>query len=156
MAGAQGRHFGYYRFRSHPTYHNRKKPDPSFWETLDGYPAVGTHLPSFMHAADRHEMKLLKLVEKMTLNPACIFGLYPRKGTLMPGIDADVVIFDSELKQTVDSKRDGSRADFALHQNEMLKGWPIKVIKGGHLYSCDSTAGAVPRGSGSYLRRDLF
>lgn len=90
------------------------------WNAFDGYPALGTQPPSPMAAADRHEINLLKLVEKMTINHACIFGLYSRKGIVMPGTDADLVIVDSQLNQTVDSKKDGSRNDFALHQSEIL------------------------------------
>jgi len=59
-----------------------------------------------MAAADRHEINLLKLVEKMTINHACIFGLYSRKGIVMLGTDADLVPVDSQLNQTVDSKKE--------------------------------------------------
>jgi dihydropyrimidinase len=90
------------------------------WNAFDCYPVLGTHPPSPMPAADHCEINLWKLVEKMTINHACFFGLYSCKGIMMPGTDADVVIVDSQLNQTVDSKKDGSRDDFGLHQSEIL------------------------------------
>jgi dihydropyrimidinase len=103
----------------------------SLWDTMPGYPAVGTHLPSLIDAARRHDYDLLRLVEKLTLNPARIFGLFPRKGTLMPGSDADLVIVDPMRERVVSPDAAGSRADFALHQERTMIGWPVAVFKAG-------------------------
>lgn len=117
-----------------------KKPHPLLWDTMPGYPAVGTHVPSLLNEADRLGFPLLKLIEKMTIRPATIFGLYPRKGTLLPGSDADLVIVDPLRKQPVTAERAASRSDFALHQGKELVGWPRMIIKAGRVIDMASIA----------------
>ena len=104
-------------------------------ETADpGYPALATHLPSILEEGFfRQEIPLEKLIPLMTLNPAKIFGVYPRKGTLLPGADADLVIVDMEHPRRVDPAALLSRADFSLFQGRMLRGWPIYTVKGGRV-----------------------
>jgi dihydroorotase-like cyclic amidohydrolase len=108
-----------------------KKAGAALWEVMPGYPAVGTHLPSLLHFARRFDFPLLRLAEKTALNPARIFGLYPAKGTLLPGSDADLVVVDPGLTRRVEPARMASRSDFALHQGDELTGWPTAVFKGG-------------------------
>jgi dihydropyrimidinase len=129
-----------------------KRPDPGIWKTMPGYPAVGTHLPSLLHEARRHRYPLVDLVEKMTANPAKIFGLYPRKGTILPGSDADLIVIDPDREQTVSVALAASRADFALHEGERLVGWPTAVFKSGRLLSA-GTAKAGRATGGGYLQR---
>ncbi len=114
-----------------------------------GYPAVGTHLPSLVDSALRNGFPLDALVRKMCQAPAEIFGIYPRKGSLLPGSDADIVMLDLQKRELVTPERAGSRSDFALHEGEMLRGWPCLVVKGG--IPLDSSS--APRGR--YLRRRL-
>jgi dihydropyrimidinase len=130
-----------------------KKAEAPLWEALPGYPAVGTHLPSLLDAAGRRGFSLLKLSEKTALNPARIFGLYPRKGTLLPGSDADLVVVDPGLARSVDAAAAASRSDFALHEGSALTGWPTAIFKAGRPVVLDGRpcADAVP--AGRYLGR---
>lgn len=125
----------------------------NLWDTMPGYPAVGTHVPSLIDAARRHDLSLLRLVEKLALNPARIFGLYPRKGTLLPGSDADLVIVDPMRERDVTADTAASRSDFALHQGERLIGWPVAVFKGGRPVRAEDLREARSNVSGGYLRR---
>jgi dihydroorotase (multifunctional complex type) len=59
-----------------------------------GFPTVETMLPILMDAAARNILPLTRAVELVTAAPAHLFGLYPRKGTVSPGTDADIVVFD--------------------------------------------------------------
>ncbi len=99
-----------------------------------GYPAEATHLVSVLNeGVFRQEMKIEQLVPLMTMNPAKIYGIYPRKGTLMPGSDADVVLVDMNLSRTVDPAKLESRSDFSIFQGKTLRGWPCGTIKGGRI-----------------------
>ena len=131
----------------------QKQPDASLWKTMPGYPAVGTHLPALLDGARRNNCPLLKLVEKMTAAPARIFGLYPKKGTLLPGSDADVVILDPMREQTVSVEGAASRADWALHQGRSLVGWPVAVFKSGYPVIADEVQRRTTPIRGTYLRR---
>jgi dihydroorotase len=59
-----------------------------------GIPTVETMLPIMMDAAAHNVLPLTRAVELVTAAPARLFGLYPRKGTISPGADADIVVFD--------------------------------------------------------------
>ena len=123
-------------------------------ETMPGYPAVGTHLTSLIDAACKNNFSLLKLVEKMTLAPAKIFGLYPRKGTLLPGSDADLIVLDLARKKPVSAETAASRSDFALHQGETMIGWPEIIFKSGRPVYVEQLEGRPEFTAGKYLRRD--
>lgn len=99
-----------------------------------GYPTLGTHLPSVLNEGIfRQELPIEKLVPLMTMNPAKIFGVYPRKGTIMPGSDADIVLVDLRQEQVVQPDALLSRSDFSIFQGKRLRGWPVATIKGGHI-----------------------
>lgn len=136
-----------------PLTRSEKKAQGSLWEALPGYPAVGTHLPSLLDAAGRRGFPLLKLSEKTALNPARLFGLYPQKGTLLPGSDADLVVVDPGLRRRVDPAAAASRSDFALHEGSELAGWPTAVFKAGVPVVMDGRPCADAASAGRYLRR---
>jgi dihydropyrimidinase len=130
-----------------------KRPDASLWDAMPGYPAVGTHLASLADGARRQRFPLLRLAEKIALNPARIFGLYPRKGTLLPGGDADLVILDPHRSMRVTPEAAASRADFALHEGETLIGGPVAVIQGGRPVLPEEVRAGRQPPSGVYLKR---
>lgn len=99
-----------------------------------GYPTLGTHLVSVLNEGIyRQEVMLDKLVPLMTMNPAKIFGVYPRKGTIMPGSDADIVIVDLNSEKVVRPSELLSRSDFSLFQGKKLRAWPKMTIKDGRI-----------------------
>jgi dihydropyrimidinase len=117
---------------------------------LPGYPALGTHLASVLHeGVTKRGLPIEKIVPLMTLNPARILGLYPRKGTLLPGSDADVTVVDMRAERRVVASELTGRSDFALHEGEILRGWPVMTVKDGVIVAqdgCLTGAGVVARG----------
>jgi dihydropyrimidinase len=75
----------------------------------------------------------------MTRRPAEIFGIYPQKGSLLPGTDADLVVVDLESWAKVDREHIRSGASFSLFEGNDLTGWPDTVIKGGKLVIREGT-----------------
>ena len=136
-----------------PMSSEEKKTSVNLWDIPPGYPAVGTHFPSLLDRAGKYHFPLDRLAEKTAASPAKIFGIYPRKGTLLPGSDADIVVVDPVLKKEATPKTAASRSDYCLHQGRMLTGWPVAVIKGGRLISLDFPQGAEAPAKACYLRR---
>jgi dihydroorotase-like cyclic amidohydrolase len=94
------------------------------------------------------------ILEKATAGPARVFGLYPQKGTIAVGSDADLVILDLEAERKVDSNELFSYGDFSIHEGRTLKGWPQAVVKDGRVAYRDGEILVEP-GAGKYLRRSL-
>ena len=136
-----------------PMSSGQKKASVNLWDVPPGYPAVGTHLPSLLDRAAGNGLLLARLIEKMSASPAKIFGLYPGKGTLLPGSDADLVIVDPNLKKEATPQTASSRSDYCLHQGRVLKGWPVAVIKSGQWLTPDSLERARDSFRAKYLRR---
>src|SRR5881398_2273760 len=67
---------------------------------------------------------LNRMVELLATNPAKLFGLYPRKGTLAVGSDADVVVFDPDRRVTISASTHHSRSDYNLFENDELVAKP--------------------------------
>jgi dihydropyrimidinase len=83
---------------------------------------------------------------------AKIFGIYPRKGTLLPGSDADIVIWDPERQLTYGQAYSHHRTDYNLYENWELVGYPERVfLRGDLIVEGDSWLGK--RGGGQFLKR---
>jgi dihydropyrimidinase len=96
-----------------------------------------------------------RFVEVMSTNPAKIFGLYPQKGNLNPGSDADIVIWNPEkiVKYGVSVAR--HRTDYNLYEGMELKGFPEKVFLRGKLI-VDGDQWYGERGGGRFLKRSRY
>ena len=93
-----------------------------------------------------------QFVEYMCTNPAKIFGLYPRKGALMEGSDADIAIWDPEKKVTYGVAMSHQRTDYNLYEGWELTGYPEKVFLRGQLI-VDGDEWKGKRGMGQFLKR---
>jgi dihydropyrimidinase len=93
---------------------------------------------------------LPRLVRLMCENPAKIFGLYPRKGVLQPGSDADVVIFDPTLSYTVKAKDLHTQVDYSMYEGRECLGAPVTVLQRGNILIEDGKFLAKP-GQSQYL-----
>ena len=132
-----------------------KGVDKGLMEAMPGYPAVGTHLPVLLHEGyHKRGVPLEKIVEKASKAPAQIYGLYPRKGTIAVGSDADLVLVDLEKEMIVNHKQLHSFADFSLYDGKTLKGRPTMTIKDGVVAVWNNVILIGP-GKGNYLRREI-
>jgi dihydropyrimidinase len=95
---------------------------------------------------------LERLTELVAQRPAQIFGIYPRKGTIAIGGDADLTIVDTALKRIVDPNEMGSYADFTPLQGKELTGWPVATVKAGEVLVEDHKLLSEP-GRAEYLAR---
>jgi dihydropyrimidinase len=100
-------------------------------------------------------ISLNRMVELLSTNPAKYFGLYPRKGTIAVGSDADIVVFDPERKVTISASSHHSKCDYNLYEGTEVKGSPeIVLLRGKVLVDGDELA-AEP-GVGQFVKRARF
>lgn len=124
--------------------------------TFKGTGAVGmqTMFPAiFTYGVLQGRLSLETLVKACTANNARAAGLYPKKGSLSPGADADVVIFDPKLKKRVTSEVIQSPAN-AFFRDRELYGWPTTTILRGKVVFSEGHIVGKP-GTGVYLKRSL-
>jgi dihydropyrimidinase len=100
-------------------------------------------------------ISLNRMVELLSTNPAKLFGLYPRKGTIAVGSDADIVVFDPEKKVTISASTHHSKSDYNLFEGTGVTGAPEVVLLRGHVLVEDGELVASP-GIGQYVRRAKF
>ena len=96
-----------------------------------------------------------RFVELVSAAPARIFGLYPRKGTIAVGSDADLVIFDPNREHTISVKTHHMRVDYSMFEGVKVKGMPDLVMSRGRiLVEKDRFHGKA--GGGSFLKRATY
>jgi dihydropyrimidinase len=98
---------------------------------------------------------LNRMVELLATNPARLFGLYPRKGTIAVGSDADIVVFDPEKKVTISAATQKSKTDYNLYEGTEVTGSPDAVLVRGTVV-VDGDELKVDPGFGQYVARARF
>lgn len=125
---------------------------PDIWSAVPGFPGMATLLPVLLTRASHGELTLERVAEVTSYNTARIFNLYPAKGTLLPGSDADLVIVDPAETRTVSAGLLRSRSDFTIYDGAELTGWPVLTMAGGRIAMEDRQVLAKP-GWGRYRPR---
>jgi dihydroorotase-like cyclic amidohydrolase len=128
-----------------------KNPEGGLHGARPGHPSLGTHLPVLLHHGRLHDIPLERLVDMATRKPAQTYGLYPRKGTIAPGSDADLVIIDLDREEVVRPAELRGMSDFSPFEGKTLRGWPVATIKAGRIVARDGEIVAPP--TGRYLPR---
>jgi dihydropyrimidinase len=95
------------------------------------------------------------MIELLATNPAKLFGLYPRKGTVAVGSDADIVVFDPEKKLTITAASHHSKTDYNLYEGTEVTGSPEVVLLRGNVLVEGDELVASP-GIGQYVPRARF
>ncbi|MEA4908411.1 MAG: dihydropyrimidinase [Chloroflexi bacterium] len=127
-----------------------------FSKIPNGLPAVGDRLPvMWTRGVGAGRLNPMQFVALHSTNPARIFGLYPQKGTLMPGSDADIVIWDPQREVQYGVAYAQHRTDYNLFEGWQLKGFPEKVYLRGRLL-VDGREWMGSPGTGRYLKRRPF
>jgi len=96
-----------------------------------------------------------RFVELVSTMPAKLFGLYPRKGTVAVGSDADLVIFDSDRKHTISAKTHHMRVDYSMFEGIQVTGMPDIVLSRGRVV-VDGDKFLGRAGAGNFLKRALY
>jgi dihydropyrimidinase len=120
----------------------------------NGVPGIETRLPLLFSAGVMEgRIDLTTFVALTATNPARIYGLYPRKGTLAIGADADIVIWDPELVAEIANERLHHGVDFTPYEGISVTGWPVVTLSRGEVVYRDGQVLAKP-GRGRFLPCD--
>jgi len=128
----------------------------SFAEVPFGCPGIETLLPLlYSEGVAKGRISLTQLVNLLATNPARQFGLYPRKGTLQVGSDADMVIFDPEAEWEITADKLHSAAGYSAFEGWRAKGRPVISLLRGEVLLKDGKLHRSP-GSGRYVPQRPF
>ena len=130
-----------------------KRGSDGFATMKSGFPGVNTVLPLLITEGVKRRGLSLELVSRMfSTNTARIFGLYPEKGTIAPGSDADLVFVDLETERTVVEQQLLGASGWSIYDGRPLVGWPVRtMVRGETVYDQGQVVKAG--GFGRYLPR---
>ena len=123
--------------------------DAGFRYVPNGIPGLETRLPLlFSEGVGKGRLTLRQFVALTATNPARMYGLYPRKGSIVVGGDADLVVWDPSRKVTVTNAMLHHAVDYTPYEGMSLTGWPVATVLRGEVICRDGTwAGAAGRGA---------
>ncbi|MGB4042424.1 MAG: amidohydrolase family protein [Thermacetogeniaceae bacterium] len=116
-------------------YTRKQKLEPDFWDTICGCgDAYYCLLPlMFSEGVNKNRISLDTLRKILCENPAKRYGIYPQKGTLNIGSDADITIIDPNKEMVIDYQESESSNEFSLYQGWKVKGVPVATFVNGYL-----------------------
>jgi dihydropyrimidinase len=127
-----------------------------FSKIPNGGPGLEDRLKMIHHfGVNEGRITLNRMVELLATNPAKLFGLYPRKGTVAVGSDADLVIFDPSRTVTISASTHHSKSDYSLYEGTQVTGAPDVVLLRGHVLVENDELVASP-GIGQFVKRARF
>jgi dihydropyrimidinase len=125
-----------------------------FSKIPNGIPGVEHRMDLLHQGVVSGEITLSRWVETCSTTPARMFGLYPRKGTIAPGADADIVVYDPAAKQTLSAATHHMNVDYSAYEGLEITGKVAVTLSRGRVVVADGTfKGAT--GQGSFLSRGL-
>ena len=131
------------------------KARTSFRWVPNGIPGVETRMPIlFSEGVVKGRITLEQFVALTSTNHAKMYGLYPRKGSLAVGGDADIVVWDPSKRVTIRQDILHHGSDYTPWEGYEVTGWPVKTILRGKLVFEDGAVLGAP-GDGQFLKRSL-
>jgi dihydropyrimidinase len=128
-------------------------PKHTLEDPRPGVADLETMLPMLLSAAVKErDVPLERLVAITATNPARLFGLYPRKGTIAVGSDADLALWDLGVSRTIDGSGSRSRARYSPYQGMTASAWPRFTIRRGDVVFADGEL-RTEAGTGETLAR---
>jgi allantoinase len=125
------------------------------WKAWGGIPAIETMLPLMLsEGVNKRRLSLATLLRVCCENPAKIFGMYPRKGAIQKGADADLVVVDLKMKRKVKADDLHYKVAWTPYEGWILKGWPIMTMRRGEILFEDKQLVAKP-GNAKFLPMSL-
>jgi dihydropyrimidinase len=132
----------------------KKAGESDFSKIPNGHPAIEHRMELlFSEGVAKQKISLNKYVEIACTNPAKIFGMFPRKGTIAPGSDADIVIFDPGKKHTLSAKTHHMNVDYSAYQEWEVTGKVKTVLLRGKV-AIDNSECLVEKGYGQFIKRN--
>ena len=104
------------------------------WAAWGGVPAIETMLPVMLsEGVNKNRLSLATVQRVCCENPAKIFGIYPMKGAIARGADADLVVIELKVKRKVRAEELHYKVGWTPYEGWMMKGWPFLTVRGGQV-----------------------
>ena len=127
--------------------------DAPFTKIPNGVPGLETCLPVvFSEGVGRGRLTLEQFAAVSATNAARIYGLFPRKGVIQVGADADLAIWDPAAEVTITNSRLHHQMDYTAFEGMRVRGWPVATIARGEVVSRDGVLNGRP-GRGQFIAR---
>lgn len=124
------------------------------WSALAGFPGIATMLPVLLsRGVNEGRITIERVSEVTSYNTARIFGLYPKKGTIRQGSDADLIIIDLDLEQKVTPELLQSYSDYTIYDGWRMRGWPVMTMVRGEVIMQDGQVNSDTLGHGEFVAR---
>jgi len=123
-------------------------------KSLSGFPGMATMLPVMLsEGVNKKRIDLLRVSELCSYNTSRIFNMYPRKGTIAEGSDADLTVIDLDLEKKVTPEILQSYSDYTIYDGWGMKGWPILTIVRGKIVMENGYVDNSLLGHGKFVSR---
>ena len=133
-----------------------KMDDGDMWSVLAGFPGIATMLPILLSkGVNEGRIGMETISEVTSYNAARIFGMYPKKGTIQEGSDADLVIVDLDLEQRITSEILQSYSDYTIYDGWKVQGWPVLTMVRGEIIMQDGHVNSNTLGHGEFVARPV-
>jgi dihydroorotase len=132
----------------HAPHTPEEKSRNDIWTVDCGFPGVETQMPLMLTEAAAGRYSISDYVRWSAANPAKIWGLYPRKGVIQPGADADIAVVDAARAWTIDDAKLQSRSRATPFHGMRAKGLPIHTLVRGRFVMRDRVLVADTKGWG--------
>ena len=130
----------------HAPHAMEEKVTANIWEALSGFCGVETSLPLMLTAVNRGKLTLNQLVALTAERPARRFNLYPHKGSLLPGADADMTIIELEKEKVLYSRDLHSKNKMTPFEGFKTRGLPVMTLLRGAVVMKEGELPGAPRG----------
>ncbi len=141
-----------------PTYRRPGKElgKDNFAQIPNGLPGIEDRMiVDWHHGVNEGRMTPERFVELHCTNPAKIFGMYPQKGSLTIGADADILVWDPDKEHVVGVETSHMHVDYNVYEGMQVRGMPVQVyLRGKKIVDGEQWLGE--EGSGQYIRRDPY
>ncbi|MCK5584836.1 dihydropyrimidinase [Candidatus Bipolaricaulota bacterium] len=120
------------------TYAQKTAVDRAFTEIPNGIPGIETRIPlMFSEAVVKRGFSLPLFTQIVSTNPARRFGMYPQKGTIRPGSDADLVLLDPKAHKRIKHAKLHMNCDWSPYEGMEVTGWPVTTLLRGEILCQD-------------------
>ncbi len=124
-----------------------------FTKCPNGAPGIEERIPLiFSEGVMKNRISINKFVEVCCTNPAKIFGMYPKKGTIQVGSDGDITIIDPNIEKILKAEELHSNVDYTPYEGIKVKGYPIYTILRGEIIAKDNNF-IGKKGYGEFIKR---
>lgn len=125
----------------------------TFKQMANGVPGIELRMPLlFSEGVLKGRMSIERFIQLSCTNPAKMYGLYPQKGDVVEGGDADIAIWNPQRQTTISHDQLHDQAGYTPYEGKVITGWPEVVISRGRIVVSNGALKAT-RGSGAFIKR---